>query len=431
MNLSRLFPVLLLGALVASNAPAQDSSGVPRILLDRNLRSEEAVLLSIGTETIQFCDATGLVRSEPAAGYLAVVIDGPVAGAQRLPDADVSVLDAPGLRAWDASVRSVPNATIVLADGCRSVGWPDLSQSEDDIITWVHPHLGPLRFSLDDVRSISFGQVEPGTPAPSRTAAASTDDALVLKNGDTLRGFLESLNDPVEFSSSGRTTSIPLERVAEITLAGPAQAPAGARIWLADSSVLAVDSISGVEAEARLKLRDAVSGSDAEQGVTIPLASLAAVVFDVSSLRPLAALKPAESSPAEPTLTPKVTDIAAAPLGIADVELTEPGSVSWLIPPDLTRFAAQARLPAGSWEWGDCTLVIEVVPSGSSGAGAAPVELGRHAFDWRHPVAEVRIDLPPRDRESLFTLRLLPGASGSAQDRIELKRPMFAGRAEP
>lgn len=430
MNRLRCFTALISGAIVVSIAHAQESAGVPRILLDRNLRSEEVMLLSVGTDTIQFRDATGLLRREPAADYLAVVIDGPVAGAQRLPDADAAALDVPGLRPWDASVRSAPTATITLADACRATGWPQLLEKNPDVVAWIHPHLGPLRFPIDDVRTITFGEADLERPLPPRPDVNSTDDVLVLQNGDTLRGFLESLDDPVEFSSSGRTTSVPLERVARITLAGPTRAPAGARIWLADSSVLSVESISRVDAGARLKLRSAAPGSDGEQGITVPLASLAAVVFDVSALRPLAALQPAASPPGEPSLTPKITDVAAAPLGIADVELTEPGSVAWLIPPDLARFAAQARLPAGSWEWGDCTLVIELSPAATE-PKAAPIELFRHAFDWRHPIADVQIDLPSREKEAVFTLRLLPGTAGSAQDRLELTRPMFAGRSEP
>lgn len=419
--------------------------GLPRILLDRELRAQRILLLAVDSTSIRFVDSTGLQREEPASKYSAIFIDAPVSAAQGLPEPETPFGDVPGIRPWDAS-SSVPEpGLLTLSDGSRYIGVPvptnrqAASKQEDDTVLWQHPQLGLLRFQLDDVRQIQLAK--PSLPATGRTAADSpaagtsaagsaaprqTDDQLLLMNGDVLSGFLESLADPLLFNVDGKATSIPLDRVASISIPGPSAPASGPRLWLSDSSIVRLtrlespgDLIVGLvpadaaPADASLPLRP----------VEIPLASVAAIAFDAASIIPLSGIELDPSNVPDASSPPSASDPGALPLGIGDLEWNSPGLWSWTLPPGATRFAATIQMPPGSWEWGSCAVAVEILPTG---AVLDPKPAAGQVLNWRTPTIDINLPIPASTTGQRLVLRIEPGPTGPVQDRIVLQRPLFA-----
>jgi hypothetical protein len=443
-----LAPLALSLALLSptfAGTPAVPPPGLPRILLDRELRAQRILLLAVDSTSIRFVDNTGLQREEPASRYSAIFIDAPVSAAQGLPEPETSFGDVPGIRPWDATSSTPEPGLLTLNDGIRYIGVPvptniqAANQPEDDTVLWQHPQLGLLRFKLDDVRQIQLAMPSlsstsrpaadapaAGTSAAGSAAPRQTDDQLLLMNGDVLSGFLESLADPLLFNVAGKTTSIPLDRVASISIPGPAAPAKGPRLWLSDSSIVrltrldspgdlivAVVPADAVPVDASLPLRP----------VEIPLASVAAIAFDAASIIPLSSIELDPSNAPDAISPPSASDPGALPLGIGDLEWNSPGLWSWTLPAGATRFAATILMPPGSWEWGSCTVAVEILPPG---AAPDPKPAASQILNWRTPTIDINLPIPASAQGHRLVFRIEPGPSGPVQDRIVLQRPVFA-----
>ena len=58
---------------LGASAVAQETRGVPRLLLDRQLQERSVMLVGLDGRTIMYTDAAGLVRNESVGEYLAII----------------------------------------------------------------------------------------------------------------------------------------------------------------------------------------------------------------------------------------------------------------------------------------------------------------------------------------------------------------------
>jgi hypothetical protein len=81
---------------------------------------------------------------------------------------------------------------------------------------------------------------------------------------------------------------------------------------------------------------------------------------------------------------------------------------------------AQVSLPASSFDWGDCTLIVRLIGAKSS----APQEAARIHIDAESPRHQLSIALGGSTASAIeFTID--PGPSGPVQDRLQFSRAGF------
>jgi len=208
-SLSRCLALsVVLGA--ASVAPAQDW-----LLTTADFQTEPVKIQSI--------DATTLV-----------VVSG---GASR----PVKLADVLDLTRTQTLATKVNRLVINQTDGDRFAGEP--VGVTDERLRWKTPSLGTLDVPLRQVRSIA----PVGEPVQR---AASTEDVVLLSNGDTVSGVLQNFDgERVTLNVNGDSVPVPLASLARIDFASSASpvSPAGGqtrfRIRLVDGSVVTAPSL--------------------------------------------------------------------------------------------------------------------------------------------------------------------------------------------
>ncbi|MEC9373667.1 MAG: hypothetical protein VYC34_07475 [Planctomycetota bacterium] len=402
--------------LLCGNASAQQSDSSTKgaggsTLIDRSLRTEEINLLSLTGDSIVYEDELGRRRQATLAGFVALTSpradDGAAAG------------DARG-RSRTGRGAPPPPGYIELTDGQRFPGMPGATAGDEEVVVWSHPLFGEVRFALENVLSVVMNKAVLDEAQRDRQFQFSggADDELLLINGDSVRGFLVSLGDPIEIEVDGEIVTIPPELVAAARLANPPTGGLqGLVVWLEDGSVAVVTSLDASERRG-LSLR-LPQGSPVETD----LHELRAVAFDAGRLRPLASLEMIGERaierrvllhPARP-----LTDASkAAPpmLNAPDIEFPGPLAAKWRLPGGARRFGAVAEMPMDALPWGDCEIVVLV--DGEErlrerlGAGAVQLELS------------VPLEGMTADAQEL-EIRVEPGEYGPVNDRVILRRPIL------
>ena len=387
-------PALLLAASLARG------EGVERVLIDRGLDEQAVVVLRLGDGTIVYDDELGLRRHEPTGVFLAMVREDP------------------------GPPPPVEDGVLELVTGERLPGRVAARQRVEDeaetsaALWWRRPERDPVRIPLDLIDRVVL---DPGAHLESETSA----DVVLLRNGDTLRGFVERIGTAVIIDTGGAPAEVTLDTVAVIDLANPREPFDGMVAWLDDGSVLAVTSLSsGAEGTVRLLgAREVPEETEAVDVLAeeIPLEHLSGLEFAPGSLRTLGSIEPESQTPAPGRRWTEPLDVrGGAALGLGDIVLPGPMAVTWIIPAGATRFATSVELPEAMRTWGDC----EVVVAGESREGE--VELSRHRLNAESPIARINAELPaPGEPRRRLRITLEPGAYGPIQDRVTLRRPVL------
>ncbi len=374
---------LVVGAIagVALGAPPREK----RVMLDLSLCSSVIEPLSIDQRAIVYNDATGRTREVRTSMVAALLPVDP-----------------------NAVVGSDQLGLLVLTDGQRYPGRRASGPAPEEAISWAHPTLGEIVAPLDIVSEARFTTfLQSGDPV---RIEPSMKDELLMENGDRLRGFIESLGDPVVIETDAGVVRAEANLVAGARLANPRETLSGTAIWLRDGAVARVQSLeSDGRGGAAVTLPDG-------QSARLTLDDIVGVVFDAARLRPLARIAPdAQSALGERALLDpmEVRESAWTPaaLDAPDMHLPGPMEIRWTLPPGAERFGAVAELPRASWTWGDCELVVLI-----DGA-----EVLRERLNRERP--SVEFSVPVRGEE--LTIRLEPGAYGPVLDRIDLKRALI------
>lgn len=374
-------------------APAAVAAGLPGMLIDDQLQPKPVRVISLDAQRLTFVDELGRERRVPLARVVALVLDARPQPRPELPG------PLPGL--------------LRLSDGQTFPGDVRPGPAEPDTLSWEHPTLGSMRFKLDVVADVR-------RPGPGRVVSVGpdqADDVLIAGNGDRLSGFVVAVGDPTIIDTNEGQASLELDRVLALRFAGGTQPAEGLRVWLADGTVAAAQSLD-IEPQGRvtLALADGPSGS-------VDASSLRAVVFDAARLEPLSEREAASFAPAEGrrwTAGPRVSvaeagpsgEAAVVPLGARDIDLPGPMDVRWDLPKTAKRFTASAALDVRAQPWGDCELLAVVD--------------GKESFRGRLVAggAPVGISLDLEGARSL-ELRVLPGKFGPIQDRVILSSALL------
>ncbi len=376
----------LVGALAWVGAP--EAAGAGFLLVRADGQVQLVTLVEINQRT--------LVHGDPDRGWVSLGLQGCVALLN--PEA------APAVRR---------QGMLRLGDGQRFPG-EALSGAKpgDDMVAWNHATLGRLEVPLDRIESVAFT----AGAVPLRPEGA---DVVLLANGDRVEGFVTALGDPVSIEIDddgyGRTVEVPLERVAAISLVAPRKKPKGRRVWLSDGTVIDVAQVRlGDDGIVRLSGLPFAT----ERGMpTVPLSSVAAILFDPQVFIPFAVLKPARvEGPATRYLVPpprKLDELAA--LELSRLEFRGPLTVTYELPAGSTYFLAEARLAPPARSWGDCELVIR--------------DDGQEVFRARLNRAQPTASISVPAKGPTLTIEITEGRNGPIHDHVILHRAMLL--AEP
>ena len=339
-------------------------------------------------------------------------------------------LDIPRLRSWDHVLLAwrpdaprafqepvaAPSIDLVgwavLVDGQRHRVRPNPPNSADPEVLEVTLEDGTAwAIPLEALRALVFWEHD--APGPSNDA-----DTVRLANGDALSGFVESIGSAVIVD----TTRVPLERVASIELANPADPAADMLVDLIDGSVVAVDTITPTD-RGQLALSLVLTGADEETSPVVRTVEPDAILAirpasQDFSLLPLARVLPERVVPlgSRRWAPPPITEAGRAPAGLRRIELPGPMEVVYAVPTGARSFRAVVELGFGAWAEASFELLAEL-------PGGARVRLDQAQLIREIDTQELRAELP-RDAVRLV-LRLLEGEQGPVQDRVSLDAAAF------
>ncbi|UCD75494.1 MAG: hypothetical protein JSV91_00975 [Phycisphaerales bacterium] len=379
-----LFGLMVLTMLISRSAPAASDAQAP-LLIDRQLQSRSIRLVEINDRSLIGNDLDG----QPI----------------RMPiDQCVALLFAPAL------ARPAGQAILRLSDGQVLPGSLITdSAASDGVMLWRHERLGRMDVPLDRVTSVQFTTSMP-------VGYARDADLISLANGDRLEGFVTAVSDPVLVEiASGRdgsnvqSVSVPLANVASLTMVAPAGTRNGTYIWFKDGLVLSVDSIR-IADDGFVRLTSSWIDGPVEPW---ELPELAGIVFDSAGIIPLAAVSSVRiDGPDSRYVTPgpEISD-GSSPADLAEIECRGPVRLDYSLPPNVTRFAAEAILPSSAESFGDYELIIR----------ADGEVLFRHRFNASNPRARINVAVTGSE----LLIELTEGANGPIQDRLILSRAML------
>lgn len=295
-----------------------------------------------------------------------------------------------------------------LVDSQRLAGRPVWEGSSEESLAWESP-LGTIAIPLDALRLV---RLDPGRPAPP---AADNRDVLVLRNGDVVAGFVESLGVQIGVDRQGDSRAVPADRVSALAMSNEPQARPAMACYLSDGSILAARSISGQGGSVTSVRLDAPFSTEAQFSAD----QLVAVVRDGSRLVPLASLPVARYAPADGrrwTRPPRVEGADSRALGAGDVILPGPMTAAWTLPPGATRVRGELVLAEDSRVWGDCRVVL----TASWPRGA--VQLHQARLDAATPTSEVLVTVPPEASGSIeLHVAVHAEGHGPIQDIVALR----------
>ncbi|MFN5943976.1 MAG: hypothetical protein ACK5ZG_06505 [Phycisphaerae bacterium] len=280
----------------------------------------------------------------------------------------------------------------------------------DDVLSWRTQRWGPIRFSLEDLKLLRFVDAEQTT-----VLRDVREDTVLLTNGDLLRGFVSITAGPgltVE-TQPGKSSAVPLDRVAGVTFANPAKERVGPWLWLMDGTAVRVDAFNLNDSrEASMRLASA----EGEVTFSLPVEQVLAFVPAHERLVGLASLQSPSYEPWPTrrwTVAPIIAPADQSPLGASRIELPGPMTATWSLPVSATRFATTVALPESCRVWGDCTVIV----------AADGKELARVRLTPESPESQISAALPTGAARLSVTLD--PGERGGVEDRVVLSRAMI------
>ncbi len=306
------------------------------------------------------------------------------------------------------SIRSVSSMTI-LSDGQVIVGtFSGFHRAETGTIArWKHPNLGLIDIPVERTR---FIQLQPIAALPPE----GETDELVLRNGDRIRGFIETFADPIVIESDGTKREIPIERVAGLSLISASTPATGIRAWLKDGSVIEGSSISGGFQGAFV-----INGIPLvvdRAALPLELDDIDCVTMAPKRILTLATLDPVVSEPTTTAFpraeypTPKLRPSSGS-LGAASIEIRGPERLIYKIPQGFSVLSAQAEIPPSLRAWADCTIVLR-----QNGQ-----ELARYALTTKDFRAEISVTILPGPLE----IEIEEASGGPIGDTVLLRRAIL------
>ncbi len=281
---------------------------------------------------------------------------------------------------------------------------PGSLDSEDGIIVWNSVLLGRYPIVLEDISWIRF---QKNTVVPE----ANAEDIVVLKNGDRIIGLVSELADPllIEGSDSGSVVTVPLDRVASISLVNPEVPPSGIRIWTSEGSVFSVQDVSVDYAKEDGFVQVNGPVLSRKQEIVFPVRNLRGILMRPEQLVPLSDITPEVdtglASGIRSWAPPPVIAKGFWPMGAATIDLHGPIRVRWSLPSSGCMFSAIAELPIDSTR-GDFNLILR----------DGDREILRQRINSENPICPIRVRLDSSD----LALEIEMAEGGPIQDSLHL-----------
>jgi|GEM_PF-3226220 len=392
----------LLLALAAGAAPAD----TPVRVLTDDLRFERTDLVGLDETAALLRDAAG----RPARVSVGSVVSISAGGASTLPPF--------------VGVPSPSRVFVELTDGQRLM--MDIEPSEDpEAIVGRVIGLGQGRIPLERIARIA----RPGAAWHADTPRA---DVVRLTNGDVLTGFVDAIGASVSVESdSGTIASVPLDSVAEIRMANPAE-PASGLLVTDDQGVALFARTLNADAGGKLRLTTdpGVLGVDSRGEDTVAYERINARLLGLRSITPrgsdanrVLALASITTDSVRPTGDRRWTPAPVVErdddpvLAIADVRMPAPASAVYPLPPGLAadRFACGVTA-ATPGPWTDCTARVY-----AELADGTRTLIGEFRVTTDSDPGEISGRIPPGSRA--IVLEVDPGPSGAVQDAVTFIAP--------
>lgn len=254
----------------------------------------------------------------------------------------------------DAWVPRPSRMRVFLADGQVFPG--SFIGGDQDHITIRHPWMDQMRIPLDDVSRVEFGPSNPMVTDDSQ-------DHVLLTNGDVLTGFIESIEDPVVIEVTRDDVElfeIPLDRIAEVRLAGDPAPPRWPRAWFVDGLQLTAPSIR-IDETGRVKMprHEFMTG---EFGRYPGIDEIVAIVIDGDRFKPLSGVG-VKTVPIDPIRRvnpdPQRLDVARV-LDLSDLRMSGPVQHEFSMKGGFNRFRTVLERPRNSDNWSPPLVEIGV-----------------------------------------------------------------------
>jgi len=290
--------------------------------------------------------------------------------------------------------------------GQRLAGTWQGGTADGDGVRWQHPRLGRVTVSLEELRG--FRRAGARLPAPS------SDDQVLLANGDTLAGFVTQIKKQtlhIRTKQVDQPIPLPMKRVRAVRLGSAAKAWPGEphRLTLSDGSRLAAEALALQGKTLRVRLPWL-----SKERVEVPVGQVSRLRFTGAGWR----LIHLAERPPEVVSGGQVFGLDMRPRRDGrDMRLHAPVTIRWPVPAGAQRFAGEAVLsPAASAgavsRWADCTLTLLAgTESSLQTIRLQGKDAGSHA---------INVSLASPDS---LTLRLEAGANGPVLDRVLLRNP--------
>lgn len=395
--------------LFASTAPttaAQTQSPLPQ-QPDSALRAIDNTLTLLPGTVTAISETNITLKSEretttvPRSQILALVTQAWIDPAAPSPAAD--------LTNWSVGLEGAIAGVLQTTSGERLPGYIVANKSSADLLVWESSVLGPLEFPLDQIDQLNFSAVS------TAIAPDQTSDVLTLVNGDRIEGFITSITSAI--SIEGRADSIPLERIASIDLANPAVPQANTLVWCRDGSIFTTNKL-------QLNDKGEVTAIRGTTEARLRPSHLRSINFHPDKLLPLSSLPTPEwSSPDSRRWTPEPsTTDSSAGLGSLPLRLPGPGTATWTLPPNPTRFAAVLELPIDCRAWGNPTVTISI------NSGTERTILWTGTLDRATPTVAINEAIASDAQDQSLVIDIQPGARGGIQNQIAVRNALILAR---
>ena len=289
---------------------------------------------------------------------------------------------------------------LLLVDGTRYTGWAEV---ERGVVVWRNWWAGTVRPTIE--QTLWF--IDENTAIPPK---ASTEDVLILQNGDRIDGLVESLGDVVQVERADTSViNVPFERIAAMAFLNDPAEPTGTRLWLRTGDEVLIEDFAfeqgtGFRMPRHERLRvNMLAGIAFEPAQQVALAGLDSHVEALTTSPRFHVPNPSQFlQPSE-----------AWPLDAPTVVLSGPMRATWTLPERGMGFVARAVLPAGARELGDLELVVF----------DNDVERARIALHARHATETLAI----RIESDHLAIELHEAGGGPVQDTVHLERALLLG----
>ncbi len=406
-----LFSILALSCAAGSKPNSPPPPQVYFTLLDASGASKVVTVQAIDGETISTTDLDGRRRNEPLSTV--ILLSRAMIQPPQMPRfSTVSAEDA----------LHTPRGVLHTVDG-QIVAGSLTDGGKPEEIMWQSPVVGTLRVPLEMLRRLDC--VYP--PSAMNAQAKFSKDTLMLRNGDVIGGFVDSIGELITIETGTAATksrmTVPMGRVEAVVLAQAAVASRGTIVTTREGLVVQIQSMQIQDRAVRGKVtlraeRDPLVLQDVD---------VESLVIDAARVLPLSQCSVHDVAGTDGRGWTQPLAFHQAQRGSFATELEFPGPmrVDFDVPKGATRLLFHAELPHSCRTWGDPELVV------SAGDGTTFKELKRISLTGDAPEADANLEI---GGANVLRFSVEAGAAGAIQDRVTLRRAMIlfgsSGRGE-